>query len=408
MKILHTADWHLGKVLHKQELKEDFDLFFDWLIQLIRKEAIDVLLISGDIFDIANPSIQVRRRYYDCLKAFTKLDLEVVITGGNHDSVGMLEAPKDLLEMMNIRVIGGAKETIEDELIKIDKASTKESIIIAAVPFLRDRDVRKQGRSEDQNDRTKALQAGIENHYAELAAIAKEKYPLIPAIAMGHLYARGSQISESEREIHLGNAAMIESKIFDPYFDYVALGHIHKPQIIGKDERVRYSGSPIPLSFSEREDKKTVIVIDVQGKKDIAIQSHLIPCQRKLKKIKGTFQEVSQALLAIKKDTALVPFIELLIQEAQYRADLIPEVNELLSKVNQEDNYLVLKHKIEFLDTIDDTAKLFTIGSQIEDLDPSDVFEKRLEGQDISDDKKDRLRQAFASIIDEIHQIERK
>ena len=119
MKILHTADWHIGKKLHKHELSEDFELFLDWLCERIAELKVDVLLVSGDIFDLANPSSEARKQYYRSLKRLRQLDCRIILTGGNHDSPAMLDAPRELLQELEMEVIGGLPEKLEDCIIPI-------------------------------------------------------------------------------------------------------------------------------------------------------------------------------------------------------------------------------------------------------------------------------------------------
>ena len=174
MKILHTADWHIGKILHKQSLAEDLNHFFDWMIQTIEEEDIDLLLVSGDIFDLANPNIRDKEVYYDIMMRLYKSGCQVIITGGNHDSVGELNAPKQILSAINISVIGGAMQELEDELIPVKNASGEIELVVAAVPFLRDRDIRSRQEGQTYESRTEAIREGIKDHYQKLAVLCTE------------------------------------------------------------------------------------------------------------------------------------------------------------------------------------------------------------------------------------------
>ena len=194
---------------------------------------------------------------------------QVIITGGNHDYISTLEAPADVLSALNIQVIGGAKETISDELIEVS-INNELQCVVAAVPFLRDKDIREINASESYEEAKDAVNNGIVKHYQQLAEEAG-KYTC-PLIAMGHLYVQGASQSESERDIHIGNLAGLRVDSFPDKFDYVALGHIHRPQKF--KDTIRYSGSPLPLSFSERKDNKQVIVLSVEGKKIVDIRGH--------------------------------------------------------------------------------------------------------------------------------------
>lgn len=402
MKVLHTADWHIGKILHKQSLKNELDLFFNWLISIITEENIEVLLVSGDIFDLANPSSKDRQTYYNLLSKLSKFNLQIIITGGNHDSINLLDAPKEILESLSITVIGGAKENIKDELVPIKNSDGKIELIVAAVPFLRDKDLRNKNTDQVFKDRVEAVREGIKNHYAALANICASEYKNIPAIAMGHLYAKGSLTSDSEREIQVGNTAAIESSIFSPIFDYVALGHIHRPQIIGKNEKIRYSGSPIALSFSEKEDKKMVLIIDLISKNEVLIKSVLAPKFRELRKFKGSFDKVKSKLEEYKPDFKLQSFVELEFIEETFNSTILTKVEELVSQYESSEQYAILKHKTIFNEGAKDTSDLFTHGQNIEDLTPVDVFDKRLELEGLDEEATQLMRDAFVEILEEV------
>ncbi|HSJ11260.1 MAG TPA: exonuclease subunit SbcD, partial [Gillisia sp.] len=145
MKILHTADWHIGKKLHKHDLAPDFDLFINWLCHTIESHEVEVLLVSGDIFDLANPSSEARKQYYRALMQLKKLNCRLILTGGNHDSPAMLDAPRDILRELDMHVIGGLPANLEEVILPITGKSGEVEVVIAALPFLRDSDLRTAG-----------------------------------------------------------------------------------------------------------------------------------------------------------------------------------------------------------------------------------------------------------------------
>ena len=406
MKVLHTADWHIGKILHKHSLKSEIQGFFDWLLDILSSEQVDLLLVSGDIFDLANPSSKDRETYYSFLSKLTSLGLKIIITGGNHDSINLLDAPKELFDHLSITVVGGAKENIEDELIEIHNTQGKLELVVAAVPFLRDKDLRNINSDKKFSDRTEAVREGIKSHYQKLADICESRYKNVPTIAMGHLYAKGSITSESEREIQVGNAAAVESSIFSPIFDYVALGHIHRPQVIGKNECIRYSGSPIALSFSEKEDSKSIVLIDVKSKSDLEVKTVAIPKLRELKKFKGSLKEVQSKLQSYNPQHALPSFVEVEIIEEIYSSSMIAAMEDLVASYEHKDNFTILKNKIHFEKGQNNTADLFKQGEHIEDLSPMDVFTKKIEAEEIDDDKSTLLKEAFLEILELVQEEE--
>ncbi|MBI1184425.1 exonuclease subunit SbcD, partial [bacterium] len=209
MKILHTADWHLGKKLHKQDLWADHAMYLNWLEKYIEKEHINVLLISGDVFDLANPSSEARAMYYNALVRINKLACTTIITGGNHDSPAVLNAPKDVLKALNIHVVGGLPAHLNEVLIPLPNARNPE-VLVAAIPFLREADLRQMNEGEANDDRMQAVKKGIENTYRLVAEMAQKNYENIPCLALGHLFAAGVSSSDSEREIQIGNQAKVE------------------------------------------------------------------------------------------------------------------------------------------------------------------------------------------------------
>lgn len=402
MKILHTADWHIGKILHKHALEDEMRLFFDWLNDIIDSEEIDILLVSGDIFDIANPSAHDRQTYYQILTKLSAKQIHIVITGGNHDSIGVLNAPKEILQSLNIDVFGGATTPLEDELIAIRNDKDEIQLVIAAVPFLRDKDLRNHATDQQYDNRTDAIRAGIKQHYHTLSAICQEKYKGIPTIAMGHLFAIGSLTSDSERDIHIGNAAAVNSDAFGSGFDYVALGHIHKPQIIGNNPFVRYSGSPIALSFSEKNDQKVVVILTLEHGKFTEPKIVPIPKSRELKKLSGTYAEVEQKLTAYQPTFPLQSFVELEVKEDEFSNLILSNLETLTETYSKHPHFKILKSRPIFKSGVKDTSDLFEAGENIEDLSPVDVFKKRIEAEQPSTEQQILLLEAFQELLEEV------
>ncbi len=256
MRILHTADWHLGARLVERDRLPEHAAFLDWLIETLRVEKIDALLVSGDVFDAANPPQDAVALYFDFLKRLADLKtVKAVITGGNHDSASHLNAPRELLKRFDVHVFGHAGE---NNVVDLGAA------VVAAVPFLRERDLRQATAGETITAVHEQVRAAIRAHYATQLATCRALAQGRLVIAMGHLTVLGATTSESERDIHIGNLAAVGADLFDG-FDYTALGHLHRPQKVAGLEIIRYSGSPIALSFSEAADAKSVVILDLQN-----------------------------------------------------------------------------------------------------------------------------------------------
>lgn len=396
IKILHTADWHIGKQLLKVDFSEDMNLFFEWLINCIKDNNINVLLMSGDLFDQANPSQSAMKQYYSFLKQLLPLKCKVILTGGNHDSPYVINAPKELLEILEIKVVGGVPNDISELFVEIEIDNKK--IVVAAVPYLRDKDIRNALPGESYADKIELIRSGIGNYFANVNEYYTANYDGIPFIVMAHLFAQGAAISESEREIQIGNQAGVEAKIFGDTPNYVALGHIHKPQIVGQSH-IRYSGSPIQLSFSEKEDQKEVVILELEGS-EFNISSLPIPQFRKLVSIKGSIVEVNKILSDYKSESPLTDLIELLIEEENENIEHIRMLEELLtSEANAY--YQILKGRINFKNKLVGTSVLLNAGEDIGDFTPIQLFEKRLEQDDSLEDTQELIF-AFKEILQKI------
>jgi exonuclease SbcD len=388
MRILHTADWHLGARLVERDRLPEHAAFLDWLIETLRSERIDALIVSGDVFDAANPPQDAVALYFDFLKRLADLKtVKAVITGGNHDSASHLNAPRELLKRFDVHVFGHAGE---NNVVDLGGA------VVAAVPFLRERDLRQSAAGETITAVHEQVRAAIRAHYAaQLAAcqvIAKGR----SVIAMGHLTVLGATTSDSERDIHIGNLGAVGADIFEG-FDYTALGHLHRPQKVASIETIRYSGSPIPLSFSEAADAKSVVIIEIQnhsavpillsssasnrqqsGDSRISFSTVPIPTTRQL--IRAT---VNRATLAA--DLEAVPagsWTEITVKLEAPEPDLDRQVREAAAG-----RFEVLKVLADLPAT---TAPPWQpIGPALNDLQPREVFrellqEKQIEGDELS------------------------
>jgi exonuclease SbcD len=396
MKILHTADWHIGKKLHKHELREDFDLFIDWLYDTIKEQEVDLLLVSGDIFDLANPSSEARKQYFQALVKLQKLNIKIVMTGGNHDSPNMLNAPSELIRLLDINIVGGLPEQLEETIIPIKNEKGEVEIVIAALPYLRDADLRQAVEGQNNEERKQAILNGIENTFIKAAEICKNQYPNIPAIAMGHLFAAGMETSESEREIQIGNLAAFNANQFGDYFSYIALGHIHKPQQVKAKVPTFYSGSPTPLSFSEYNDQKRVIIVDTI---DFKIESVAVPVFRKLMILSGDLDSLQQKLTDLAAQEGLQSLIELILKEDEYNAQKIIDFEIIINEF-ETTGYEIVKHKTEFKHKLQGTSEIFDEQSQLQNLKPKDIFSKMIESHDYDEDSKSAVLDAFQELLE--------
>jgi exonuclease SbcD len=272
LKILHTSDWHLGRRLYGRLRYEEFEAFLQWLENTISTQQVDILIVAGDIFDTMTPSNKAQALYYEFLGRVSRSCCQhVVIVAGNHDSPTFLDAPSNVLKFLNVHVIGTACDDLEDEVLVLGDDDNNPHCIIAAVPYLRDRDVRSSSAGESADSKDANVIKGIRTHYDEVASIAKGQQAElikihqrhIPIIATGHLFAAGGKTTDDDgvRDLYVGSLGKISADMFDEGFDYVALGHLHVPQRVGGRESIRYSGSPIAMGFGEAKQQKQVLLI---------------------------------------------------------------------------------------------------------------------------------------------------
>lgn len=401
MKILHTADWHIGKKLHKQDLSEDFELFIQWLCEEIEEQQVAVLLVSGDVFDLANPSNEAKRLYYQSLLKLRNLGLQIIITGGNHDSPSLLNAPQAILNELNVQVIGSLPEKFEEVLIPIPSKNGEIELVVAAIPFLRNKDLQSAEVAKTYEERLQNLKEAIANYYTEAAEIAQTNYPEIPCIAMGHLFTHGVSTSESERDIQIGNQAGVEASQFGNYFSYVALGHIHQPQQVKAEIPIYYSGSPIQLSFSERKDEKRVLLIDI--KNGFEPTSIAVPSFRKLIKLKGNLAEVEQKLMNLIPNDQLTHFIEIELIEEKYNPQIVFVLNNLMENF-QTKGYSIVKHRIHFEEKQKGLSEVAHPDQNLDEMKAKDVFEKRIAETELNSEQKQNLMSNFEILLQEIEE----
>ena len=399
-RILHTADWHLGKLLNDQSRDEEHARFLTWLLAAVKEHAVDAIILAGDVFDTANPPQSALGRYFDFISGiFRQGDCSLVVIAGNHDSAAQLEAPKQALHALNVHVVGFLAEKPEARILCLpDEKNPK--VAIAMMPFLRDRDLRVGKAGESADDIRSQVVAGIRQRYAEAAQAVKDSGTTCQNLATGHLTVLGAKTSDSERDIHIGGLGAVTADSFPDTFAYVALGHLHRPQTTDDGGRVRYAGSPIALSFSEAEDNKEVRILDVTAK-GIAQHGLPIPVFRRLVQVRTTNAGLDTALKEVDPKPGIFrTWVEVVVEDATFEEDL----NERVRRLAEENGIEVLKVLRGRPAAI--TGR--TVGEATDDeaietlLDqPVQVFEHLL-GQCGNLDEKEieKLKTAFAVVVD--------
>ncbi len=314
MRILHTSDWHLGKKLFKLDRSSEHEHFLSWLLKTLIEQEIDLLIIAGDIFDTPTPPHQSLEMFYNFLHEISiKTKTETFIIAGNHDSGLLLEAPARLLSFHRVKVWGKLSPDPKDHWVRFEK--NNETLDICALPFFRSYELLPQGEGD-------ALEA-LKKYFS------KEKNG--PQLLMLHHLAGIFEAAGSEQVISLSGVETIPKDLLTS-FDYVALGHIHKPQRIG--EGMYYSGSPIPLRFSEGKEK-SVVILNLNEKK-MTCEIYAIPLSRQLLIIKATDENWREKIQALEIQGTLPPMAEVQITLETPRSGLIEEIKVELNKKGVE------------------------------------------------------------------------
>jgi len=409
MRLIHTSDWHLGQTLKGFDRYREHQVFLDWLLDTLEATEADALLIAGDIFDQANPSAEAQSQYYRFLTGARRRrpDLDIVVIAGNHDSAGRLDAPRTLLRDFGVGVVGHyhLREALTDSvlgrlLIPLHNRDGDIAAWTLAVPFMRMGDVR-DGEGRDYI-------GGLREAYARLAAAASARCANgVALIAMGHLHARGGAVSEdSERRLIIGGEEAVDASIFPPEAAYVALGHLHLPQAVGGNDHIRYSGSPLPLSFSEIHYPHQVLQVDLD-EGPARISSLRTPRPAELLRIPARPRPLDEAIAALEaysfelSEHGLEPLLELQIREAIVPTDMRARIEAAIQDKPVRLAGIQRTRPAAAERSNDDTSD--HLSSDARRLDPHYVFEQRLEDiGEVAD--RQALLDAFAELLDAYQQ----
>jgi len=404
MRLLHTSDWHLGQKFIYNDREAEHQLALDWLIETIHEQQVEALIIAGDIFDIGNPPNYARRMYFRFLASLQDSPCRhIICIGGNHDSPSMLDAPKELLVALNVHVVGSASDLPQEQILELYDSTGKLEAVVAAVPFLRDRDIRASQVGESGQERIERIRMGIVQHYEKMGDLAQTyRDQAVPLIVTGHLYAAGSTASERQDNIYLGDVNNIQADQFPTVFDYVALGHIHRAQTIGGQEHIRYSGSLIPLSFSEVLDEKVVYIIDFEKNKIGEIRTVPVPLFRRLKTIEGNLEEIQEKLEQFQlrhQEDPLTPWVEIMLHSEKP----LPDIHNYLAEFTQGFHLELLKVRIA---QANQQKPLMEQSVSLDELEPLAVFEQKCQAEGYEPEEVEQLKSTFRELLDWVQELD--
>lgn len=403
MRILHTSDWHIGRTLYGRKRYEEFAAFLSWLGETIEQNAIDALLVVGDVFDTSAPSNRAQELYYRFLcRVAASSCRHVVIIAGNHDSPSFLNAPKELLKTLDVHVIGSITESPDDEVLVLRNEQDDPELIVCAVPYLRDRDIRVAEAGESVEDKEHKLIEGIRKHYAAVATLAEQKRKGlgvdIPIVAMGHLFTAGGQTVDGDgvRELYVGSLAHVTAGLFPASFDYLALGHLHVSQKVNSSEAIRYSGSPLPMGFGEARQQKSVCQVEFNNSA-ASVQLIDVPVFQKLERVKGDWDGISSRILELSVSGSQ-GWLEVIYEGDEFIGDLRDRLESAISGTQME----ILRIKNNRI--IDRVLGQIHEEETLDDLNVNEVFERCLVVHEVPEDQRPELLRAYQETLSSLYE----
>ncbi|MAD73318.1 MAG: exonuclease subunit SbcD [Rheinheimera sp.] len=409
MRILHTSDWHLGQHFIGKSRAGEHAAFLCWLVTKVKELNIDAIIVAGDIFDTATPPSYARELYNQCIVELQPTACQLVVVGGNHDSPAVLAESKQLLAKLNTTVIPAIPAEVTEQLLVLQDKNGNAACLLAAVPFLRSRDLLQSQAGQSGQQKQQNLQQAIASHYQQLFALAEQynqQHQLqLPVVMTGHLTTVGVSQSESVRDIYIGTLEAFSASQFPPA-DYIALGHIHQAQQLNSTTDIRYSGSPIPLSFDEARQQKQLWLVEFSNQQK-TVSSIAIPCFQPLASIKTDLASLP-AMLTSQLDKLAVNdtlWLEVVISSSDgYLTDLQPRVEQLL--IDQPVELLRLRRERNSSGASLQQLKQTSLA----ELAPADVWQARLADETLTVEQQQQLstlhQQVLATVQDAAQQAE--
>ena len=409
MRILHTSDWHLGQHFMGKSRQAEHQALIDWLLSQVDAHAVDAVLIAGDIFDTGAPPSYARELYSQLVVRLHHAGVALLLLGGNHDSVATLGESSALLACLSTTVVAAADGAASQVVVLPLRGGRGEAgCIVCAVPFIRPRDVLQSQAGQSAQDKQLAMQAAIAAHYQAVSEAGRTRQAellttlgrTVPLIATGHLTTVGASSNESVREIYVGSLDAFPTAAF-PAVDYIALGHIHKPQKVGGLDHIRYCGSPIALGFDEARQQKEVLLVDLGAGGLEAVTPLPVPCFQSLISVSGNLAELAGAIqaAALEGSAEQSVWLEVTVAEDDYLSDLPARIEALTQGLPVE----VLRVRRQR-----GTAAASLTGELSETLDelsPDDVFARRLAQEALAPDLQLALGQRYRAVVASLTEV---
>lgn len=409
MRILHTSDWHLGQHFMGKSRQAEHQALIDWLLSQVDAHAVDAVLIAGDIFDTGAPPSYARELYSQLVVRLHHAGVALLLLGGNHDSVATLGESSALLACLSTTVVAAADGAASQVVVLPLRGGRGEAgCIVCAVPFIRPRDVLQSQAGQSAQDKQLAMQAAIAAHYQAVSEAGRTRQTelqttlgrTVPLIATGHLTTVGASSNESVREIYVGSLDAFPTAAF-PVVDYIALGHIHKPQKVGGLDHIRYCGSPIALGFDEARQQKEVLLVDLGAGGLEAVTPLPVPRFQPLISVSGNLAELAGAIqaAALEGSAEQPVWLEVTVAEDDYLSDLPARIEALTQGLSVE---VLRVRRQRGTVAVGLTAEL---SETLDELSPDDVFARRLAQEALAPDLQLALGQRYRAVVASLTEV---
>ncbi|MBH1931032.1 exonuclease subunit SbcD [Serratia rubidaea] len=405
MRLIHTSDWHLGQYFFTKSRAAEHQAFLRWLIAQIEQHQVDALIVAGDLFDTGSPPSYARELYNRFVVELQQTGCQLVVLGGNHDSVATLNESRELLSCLNTTVIANAQPDTGQQIVTLNRRDGQPGALLCAIPFLRPRDLLTSRAGESGTQKQQALQEAIAGHYQALyqaACAQREALGLtLPIVATGHLTTVGVTTSDSVRDIYIGTLDAFPAQAFPPA-DYIALGHIHRAQQVAKSEHIRYSGSPIPLSFDELGNAKSVFMVDFADGGLQQVTPLPVPLFQPMQLIKGDLAQIERQLQQFADYQGELPvWLDIEVATQDYLSDIQRRIQALADNLPVE-VVLLRRSKEQRRQAIEQQDK-----ETLNELSVDEVFERRLaQENELEEARRGRMRDMFRQTVNALQDEE--
>lgn len=395
MRIIHTSDWHLGQNFYSKSRAAEHSAFLDWLLSNAQQHEVDAIIVAGDIFDTGSPPSYARELYNHFVVQLQQAGCQLVVLAGNHDSVATLNESRDILAFLKTTVVANAGHAP----FILPLRDGTPGAVFCPVPFLRPRELVTSQAGHSSGEKQQQLLSAISDYYQQQyqqACDLRGDRPL-PIIASGHLTTVGASKSDAVRDIYIGTLEAFPASHFPPV-DYIALGHIHRAQLVGGNEHIRYSGSPISLSFDETGKSKSVNLVTFTDGHLTDVSPLTVPVTQPLAVLKGDFASISEQLTQW-RDAPVDPvtWLDIEITSDEYLHDIQRKIQAQTDDLPVE--VLLVRRSRAQRERILAGERRETLS----ELRVEEVFERRLAQETLEETQQQRLKQLFNETLHSLH-----